>query len=74
MINGWKPTQITSWITTMTYKKKWTKPTATQIYIKTMYELDKWIKDDMIASEDIIEKNINNIKKERDEQSKSTGN
>jgi len=65
MINGWKPTQITSWIMTMTYKKKWTKPTPTQEYNKKMRELDNWIREDMIKSADIIEANIQKIIEEK---------
>ena len=44
---------------------KWKKPTPQQEYLKKMRELDKWIKDDMIKSQDIIEANIQKIKEAR---------
>ena len=49
----------------MANRRQWKKPTPEQEYRKAMYELDKWIKDDMIASADIIEKNIQRIIKEK---------
>jgi hypothetical protein len=47
------------------YNYKWKKPTPTEAYNKTMRELDKWIKDDMIKNEELIEKLIQKIKDER---------
>jgi hypothetical protein len=70
MINGWKPTQI-SLLTTrrkkMASNYKWKKPTPQQEYLKKMRELDKWIKDDMIKSQDIIEANIQKIMEAKNE-------
>ncbi len=46
---------------------KWKKPTPKQEYEKKMRELDKWIKDDMIKNEELIEKMIDSIRRERNE-------
>jgi DNA-binding phage protein len=45
--------------------KKYRTLTAKEEYYKKMRELDKWIKDDMIKNEELIQKFIDNIKKER---------
>jgi hypothetical protein len=67
---GWKPTR-TSLLTTrrkkMASNYKWKKPTPKQEYEKKMRELDKWIKDDMIKNEELIEKMIDSIRRERNE-------
>ena len=45
--------------------RKYRTLTPKEEYHKKMRELDKWIKDDMIKNDELIQKFIDNIKKER---------
>lgn len=52
----------------MAYKRTYKKLTTSEEYHKKMRELDKWIKDDMIKNEAVIEQRIQDIIRERNEQ------
>lgn len=47
--------------------RKYRTLTPKEEYAKKMRELDKWIKDDMIKNEELIEKMIDSIRRERNE-------